>query len=144
MAGYLKTLSKLFFREFHLPSSFQRTAKRNEKRRCEINRRLSRLLRSGKKIAADQADQALEHSCAGRVVNALTFIVVIICLGLWISFFLIMKDELLPTTLSENLFTNLTCIIFFGGLVSAFFVGALAGNFLRRAFWKLLIRRSRR
>jgi hypothetical protein len=106
-----------------------------------MKKRLNRLWKSGKKTAVSQADRALEHTCAGRVVSALTFIVVVFCLGLWITVFLLLKDKLFTQTLSGNLFTNLTCIVFFGGLVVALFVGALAGNFLRRAFWKMLVKR---
>ena len=95
----------------------------------------------GKETAVRQADRALEHTCAGRVVSALTFIVIVLCLGLWITVFLLLKDQLFTQTLSGNVLTNLTCIVFFGGLVVALFVGALLGNFLRRAFWKLLVKR---
>jgi hypothetical protein len=106
-----------------------------------MKKRLKRLWMYGKETTANQADRALEHTCAGRVINALTFIVVVSCLGLWITVFLMLKDRLFAQTLSGNVLTNLTCILFFGGLVVALFVGALAGNFLRRAFWKLLVKR---
>jgi hypothetical protein len=103
--------------------------------------RLGKLWKSSKMTATTQADRALEHSCAGRVVSALAFIVVVFCLGLWITVFLLLKDNLFTQTISGNVFTDLTCIVFFGGLVLAVFIGAMAGNFLRRAFWKLLINR---
>jgi hypothetical protein len=103
-----------------------------------------RLWKSGKETAISQADRALEHTCAGRVVSALTFIVVIFCLGVWITGFLLLKDELFVEVHSRNVFTNLTCIVFFGGLVVMLFVGELAGNFLRRAFWKLLVKRYKK
>jgi len=90
-----------------------------------------------------QADWALERSCAGRIINALTFIIVIVCLGLWITTFLLLKDRVFSKTLAETTLTNLTCITFFGGLVVTIFVGALAGNFLRRTFWKILIKRKK-
>jgi hypothetical protein len=106
--------------------------------------RLSELWNSGKKTATSQADRALEHTCAGRVVSALTFIVVVFCLGLWITVFLLLKDQLFTRSFSGNVLTDLTCMVFFGGLVLAFFIGALAGNFLRRAFWKLLIKRFKK
>src|SRR3990172_10132567 len=102
-----------------------------------MKKRLKGLWKSSKETAVTQADRALAHSCAGRVVNALTFIVIIFCLGLWITAFILLKDMLFTETLSGNLLTNLTCIVFFGGLVMALFVGAMAGNILRRAFWKL-------
>jgi hypothetical protein len=106
-----------------------------------MKKRMNTLWKFGKETAASQADRALEHTCAGRVVSALTFIVVVFCLGLWITGFLLLKDKLFPQILSGNVLTNLTCIVFFGGLVVMLFVGALAGNFLRRAFWKLLVKR---
>jgi hypothetical protein len=106
-----------------------------------LEKRLNRLWKSGKETAVYQADRALEHSCAGRVINALTFIVVVSCLGLWITVFLLLKDRLFTQTLTGNVLTNLTCIVFFGGLLVALFVGALAGNFLRRTFWKMLVKR---
>jgi hypothetical protein len=106
-----------------------------------MKKRLNRLWKSGKETAASQADRALEHTSAGRVVSAMTFIVVVFCLGLWITVFLLLKDKLFTQILPGKVLTNLTCIVFFGGLVVALFVGALAGNFLRRAFWKILVKR---
>jgi hypothetical protein len=103
--------------------------------------RFKGLWKAGRGTAASQADWALEHTCAGRVISALTFIVVIICLGLWIALFVVFKDQLLTQTPAGNVVTNLTCIVFFGGLVVALFIGALAGNFLRRTFWKMLVKR---
>jgi hypothetical protein len=102
-----------------------------------MKERFNRLWKSGKATMIGQNDPALERSCAGRIVSTLTFIVVIIFLGLWIAAFLLLKDRLFAKTLSGNVLTNLTCLTFFGGLVIAIFVGALAGNFLRRAFWKM-------
>jgi hypothetical protein len=103
--------------------------------------RLNRLWESGKETAVNQSNRALERTCAGRVISAMTFIMMLFCLGLWITVFLLLKDQLFSQTLSGNVFTNLTCIVFFGGLVMALFVGALAGNFLRRTFWKILVKR---
>ncbi|HEX7395617.1 MAG TPA: hypothetical protein VF313_11875 [Anaerolineaceae bacterium] len=84
----------------------------------------------------------MEHTCAGRVVSVLTFSVILFNLGLWITVFLLLKDQLFMQTLSGNVLTNLMCIVSFGGLVVALFVGAVAGNFLRRAFWKMLVKHS--
>jgi hypothetical protein len=92
---------------------------------------------------AYQADRSLRHTCAGRVVNALTFIVIIFCLGLWITFFILFKDQVIAQPLSGNILTNLTCLIFFGGLLVTLFVGALIGNFLRRTFWTMLVKRRK-
>jgi hypothetical protein len=105
--------------------------------------RFKGLWKTGRETAASQADRALEHTCAGRVISALTFIVVIICLGLWITIFVVLKDQLLTQTPTGNVVTNLTCMVFFGGLVIALFIGALAGNFLRRTFWKMLVKHEK-
>jgi len=103
----------------------------------------SKFLTLIKTIFGNLDDIEIRHSCAERILNALTFLVVISCLGLWITAFLLLKDWAFRPTLSGNLLTNLTCLTFFGGLVIAIFVGALAGNSIRRAFWKLLIRRRK-
>ena len=103
---------------------------------------INRFRRLGYVVDSNQADWELERSCARRIINALTFIVIIICLGLWITTFLLLKNRLSTETLAGNVLTNLTCISFFGGLAVAIFVGALAGNFLRRTFWKILVGRK--
>jgi len=109
----------------------------------KIKDRFTGLWKFGRRTVTSQADRALEHSCLGRIISALTFIVVIFCLGLWITAFILLKDQLFTETLSGSILTNLTCITFFGGLVIAIIIGALAGNLLRRFFWKLLIERSK-
>jgi len=106
-----------------------------------MGKRLNKIFISGRRLASNQADRALEHTCAGRVVNALTFIVVVFCLGLWITVFLLLKDQMIAQNLSANVLTNLTCMVFFGGLVVTLIIGALAGNYLRRAFWTMLVKR---
>jgi hypothetical protein len=108
-----------------------------------MKNRFNQLWRSGKAAIRTENYPGLEHSCAGRILSSLTFIVIIICLGLWITAFLLLKDRLFTETLSGSIFTDLTCLTFFGGLAIALFIGALAGNFLRRAFWKRLTRRRK-
>jgi hypothetical protein len=108
-----------------------------------MKNRFIRLWKSGKASMDNSIDPALDRSCAGRLVSALTFIVTIVCLGLWITVFLLLKDRLFSGTLSGSILTDLTCLTFFGGLVIALFVGALAGNFLRRTFWKARTRRKK-
>jgi hypothetical protein len=105
--------------------------------------RLHRLWKINKKNIGLPDDPALRHSCAGRFINALTFIVIIICLGSWITAFLLLKDRLFSEALSENILTNLTCLTFFGGLAMSIFIGAWAGNTLRRIFWKRIIQRRK-
>jgi hypothetical protein len=102
--------------------------------------RFKRFLKSSTQIDPVIQNQALSRSCAGRIVNALTIIVVIFCLALWITAFLLLKDRLFTETFSGNLLTDLTCSTFFGGLAIAILLGAIAGNFLRRAFWEILIK----
>jgi hypothetical protein len=57
---------------------------------------------------------------------------------------LLLKDQLVTETISGNSLIDLTCLVFFGGMVMAIIVGALAGNLLRRAFWKKLVHNGKR
>ena len=109
-----------------------------------MKERLVRLWESGKQVAVSQNGQGLERTYAGRLVNALTFFIIIFCLAAWITIFLSIKEFLFAGTFSGNALTNLTCITFFGGLVLAIFAGAMAGNFLRRIFWKWLLKQKDR
>jgi hypothetical protein len=108
-----------------------------------MNDLINRLWNSRKITFDNQNVQALIRSCAARILNALTFVVVIVLLGLWIIAFLLLKDDLFSKTLTGNLFTELACLTFFGGLVISIFVGALVGNLLRRVFWKMLVRNKK-
>ena len=60
---------------------------------------------------------------------------ILLCLALWVTIFLILKDHLVAGSIPGNFLTDLTCMTFFGGLVIAIFIGALAGNLMRRTFW---------
>jgi len=106
-----------------------------------VKNRLKSLWKSGSNAAVTQADRALRHTCAGRVINALTFIMIIFFLGLWITGFLLMKEYSFTQILSLNRLTDLNCLIFFGGLVTTIFFATLVGNFLRRIFWAKLVKR---
>jgi hypothetical protein len=108
-----------------------------------MKNRFIQLWKSGKVVIRAENLPGMEHSCAGRILSSLTFIVIIFCLGLWITAFLLLKDRLFTTTLSGSISTNLTCLTFFGGLAIALFVGAMTGNFLRRFFWKRLTQRRK-
>jgi hypothetical protein len=90
-------------------------------------------------LAVNPMEADLQRTLIGRLVSALTFIAVVFCLGLWITAFLLFRQSDLQTAVSSNLFTNLSCITFFGGLVIAIGTGALVGNFLRRILWKWLM-----
>jgi hypothetical protein len=108
-----------------------------------MKKRFTQLWRSSKSIIRSESGPGRERSCAGRILSSLTFSIIIICLGMWITAFILLKDRLFTETLSGTIFTDMTCLTFFGGLAIAIFVGALAGNFLRRAFWKRMTRRKK-
>jgi len=107
-----------------------------------IRDRFNRLLKFGQQTFANQRERALGRTCAGRIVSALTFLVIIFCLALWITAFILLKDQLFAKTLTGTIVTDLNCVTFFGGLGIAILVGALVGNFLRRASWKMLVKRE--
>jgi hypothetical protein len=102
----------------------------------------NRLRKFGQQTFADQRERALGRTCAGRIVSALTFLVVILCLALWITAFILLRDQVFARTLTGTILTDLSCVAFFGGLGIAVLIGALVGNFLRRSFWKILIKRE--
>jgi len=102
----------------------------------------ARLWKSSQETIQGESDPISNRSCGTRLLNSMTFTIVILCLGLWITIFLLIKDSLFTGTLSGIILTDLTCLIFFGGLVVAIFTGALVGNLFRRAFWKRLTRRK--
>ena len=103
---------------------------------------LKRLVFLGRENPTSQAEQDLWNTCAGRTVSVTTYLILIICLGIWITFFILIKDYLSAQALSKNVISDLTCIVFFGGLVLAVFVGAMIGNFVKREFWKWLVKRN--
>ncbi len=70
----------------------------------------------------------------------LKFVIIILALGLWVAGFLAIKDHLLSENLTGSLFTELTCLTFFGGLVVSLIIGSLCGDIVRRFFWRLLVK----
>jgi hypothetical protein len=66
----------------------------------------------------------LEQPCAGRVVNALVFLIGISALGIWIPSFLLLEDKMNSLTLTGNLLTNLTSIIYFRWILT----GTISGD----------------
>lgn len=91
-------------------------------------------------LSINPVDQISQPSCLIRVVSAMNFLVVIVCLALWITTFILFQESSLQRQLSTNLSSNLTCVTFFGGLAIAIVIGTLLGNFLRRSLWNLLIK----
>jgi hypothetical protein len=85
---------------------------------------------SGKTVIAILDDPVIDHSCAGCILKALTFYIIIIFLGLWTTAFLLVKDHFFRAPLPGNTLMDLTCVTFFGDLLISIFVGALAGNSL--------------
>lgn len=64
----------------------------------------------------NQAEQELMTTCTGRMASVMTFMVILACLGIWITFFLVVKDRLSTQTFSGNMTNNLTCIVFLEAL----------------------------
>jgi hypothetical protein len=108
-----------------------------------MKEQLNSRMKTVKKKMINQKDKVLGHPYAGRVINAITYILVVICLGIWIAIFLVVKNDWNLQPLAGNILTNLTCLVFFGGLVVSLTVGTLIGNFLRRLFWNYLIKREK-
>jgi hypothetical protein len=104
-------------------------------------KKLSEHLRKLGVLAANPVDSALQRTCLGRVISALTFIAIVLCLVLWITGFLLFRDSGIQKSVSAAIYTNLSCIIFFGGLVIAIGIGAMLGNLVRRTLWKALLKR---
>lgn len=91
-------------------------------------------------LSANPVGVDLQRTLIGRVVSALTFSSVVVCLGLWITGFLVFRQSGIQASVSSSQFTDLSCVTFFGGLVVAMGVGAMLGNFLRRVLWKWMMR----
>ena len=82
-----------------------------------------------------QNDQPAGQGWLKRLTGTVNYVVVIIFLGAWITGFIFL-NQYLSTVLSGNLLTDLNCISFFGGLILAFLISAIASGLLRRFFWK--------
>ncbi len=110
--------------------------------KASLNKFIDWLRRTGV-LATNPVDADGRHTWLGRVISALTFLAIIFFLALWITGFLLFQDSPIKGLVSNSIFEDLSCITFFGGLVIAIGIGAVIGNFLRRTFWKWLIRRKR-
>ena len=105
-------------------------------------KRIFKLPESNLKALYEENQRLLERTFTGRLINALKFLIIAIFLILWITFFLFVKENLITGNPNENVFTNLTCITFFGGLVISLFLGSLSGDIVRRAIWKQIIKKK--
>jgi hypothetical protein len=112
---------------------------KNIKHTLAMNR-LKKLPNAGRKMLSDQKERILERTFAGRLINMLKFIIVILVLGLWFAGFLAIKDSLFTGNITGNVLTDLTCITFFGGLIGSIIIGSLAGDIVRRFFWRMLVK----
>jgi hypothetical protein len=95
---------------------------------------------TGRRTLSDRTQGILERTRAGRLINMMKFIIVIIFLGFWVAWFLAVKDQLFKGHFIEPAATDLTCITFFGGLIISLILGSIAGDIVRRLFWRLLIK----
>ena len=96
----------------------------------------------GKTPDLDQFDPELKRSCLGRLASISTFIFIIICIGLWITGFLLLRETPTMQSIPPAWLDQITCLAFFGGLVLAILVSGLGANMLRRALWRILVRRK--
>jgi hypothetical protein len=90
----------------------------------------------------DQFDPELKRSCLGRLASISTFIFIITCVGVWITGFLLLRDTPAMQSIPPGWLDQVYCLAFFGGLVLAILVSGLGGNMLRRALWRILLRRK--
>jgi predicted neutral ceramidase superfamily lipid hydrolase len=91
-------------------------------------------------IFTDQYQRELQQSWTGRAINAISFMMVILTLVLWVTLFALVRDRLTASPVTTGISTAASCFAFFGGLLLAIFLGGWAGNLLRRVFWKILIK----
>ncbi|MEZ0396407.1 MAG: hypothetical protein ABWK53_08285 [Anaerolineales bacterium] len=92
----------------------------------------------------EQIDPRLQRSCLGRVANSLTFLFIVLALGLWLTFFVLYRDSLQGGPGESAPLDAAACLLFFGGLTLAMVVASLGGNLLRRALWRFLLRQGQR
>jgi hypothetical protein len=90
----------------------------------------------------DQFDPELKRSCLGRLASISTFVFIIFCVGVWITGFLLLKDTPAMQSIPPGWLDQVNCLAFFGGLVLAVLVSGLGANMLRRALWKILVRKK--
>jgi hypothetical protein len=87
--------------------------------------------------------QSLQRTWLGRAINAISFMMVMALLALWVALFTILRDDLSAGNIPRATISAISCFAFFGGLVLAIILGGWLGNALRRIFWKILIKLGR-
>ncbi|KAF0108561.1 MAG: hypothetical protein FD146_447 [Anaerolineaceae bacterium] len=88
----------------------------------------------------DRTCRDLQRTWTGRAINAVSFMMVIVMLALWVTLFVILRDNLSSDSLAASTVTAVSCFAFFGGLLLAIVIGGWLGNALRRIFWKILVK----
>jgi flagellar biosynthesis protein FlhB len=99
--------------------------------------------RFARMFTAEGMDESLRRTFIGRAISMVSFIMVILCLGLWVTVFSLWRDNSLVNSIAPKILSNLMCFGFFGGLVFAVIIGGLVGNTLRRVLWKMLVKREK-
>jgi len=91
---------------------------------------------------ADEVDRTLQRTCIGRIVSLLTLIFIVLCVLIYGGALLALNATGLLKQLPESVGGVLTaglCVGFFLAIILA----GLIGNWLRRLFWRALLRRRR-
>jgi hypothetical protein len=88
----------------------------------------------------DRYYRDLQRTWTGRAINAISFMMVILMLALWVALFALLRDDLSAGSWAASTVTAVSCFAFFGGLLLAIVVGGWLGNALRRFFWKVLVK----
>jgi hypothetical protein len=88
----------------------------------------------------DRYYRDLQRTWTGRAINAISFMMVILMLALWVALFALLRDDLSAGSWAASTVTAVSCFAFFGGLLLAIVVGGWLGNALRRIFWKVLVK----
>ena len=96
-----------------------------------------------KLFTAEWMDESLRRTFIGRATNIISFVMVILCVGIWVTVFSLWRDSRQASSIAPNTLSNLMCIGFFGGLILSVIVGGMVGNALRRILWKMLVKKKK-
>jgi len=100
------------------------------------------LKRLGMSAVAERADEALRNTCIGRIVNLLTLIFTLFCVGLYGLLAWLLYQTGLMERVSDTLGPICVGGLILGCIVAAVLAG-LIGSWLRRLIWRALLRRRR-
>jgi len=95
---------------------------------------------ASKKAARRRVGNAVEHSCIGRIVSMLTFILIFACAAIYGgAMFLLYQVGILDAL--PDVVQTMLMIGFFVGFLAAIVIAGLIGNWLRGRLWRTLLRR---